>query len=150
MFSVARPVAPDQGCLWCNQLISPAGLQHEAATAGERRAQNYLDEPDVVVPSVITLNATAASQAANDFLFAFTGPRARVLTCGSGHAIVPSPSTSPGRMNRAWSVGWGPTAGGGWAMGAVFPHVRKRESGGRMLCPLVPTQVAGTQALSER
>ena len=73
VFSVARPVTPDRGCLWCNQLISPAGLQREAATAGERRAQRYVDEPDVVAPSVITLNATAASQATNDFLFAFTG-----------------------------------------------------------------------------
>jgi hypothetical protein len=73
VFSVTRPVIPDCGCLWCNELISPAELQREAATTAERRAQNYLNEPDVVVPSVITLNASAASLATNDFLFAYTG-----------------------------------------------------------------------------
>jgi len=68
VFSVSRPVSPDHGCLWCSGFISPAGLQREAASPAERRAQNYLDEPDVVAPSVITLNATAASHATNDFL----------------------------------------------------------------------------------
>jgi hypothetical protein len=72
VFSVSRPVTPDRGCLWCSGLISPSGLQREAANPAERRAQNYLDEPDVIAPSVITLNATAASQATNDFLFSFT------------------------------------------------------------------------------
>lgn len=73
VFTVSRPVFPSSGCLWCNGLISPEALQQEAATAAERRAQRYVDEPDVVAPSVITLNATVASQAANDFLFSFTG-----------------------------------------------------------------------------
>jgi molybdopterin/thiamine biosynthesis adenylyltransferase len=73
VFTVARPIFPSSGCLWCNGLISAEGLQREAATAAERRAQRYVDEPDVVAPSVITLNATAASQAANDFLFWLTG-----------------------------------------------------------------------------
>jgi hypothetical protein len=73
VFTVARPVFPSSGCLWCNGLISAEGLQREAATAAERHAQRYVDEPDVVAPSVITLNATAASQAANDFLFWLTG-----------------------------------------------------------------------------
>jgi hypothetical protein len=73
VFTVSRPVFPSSGCLWCNGLISPEALQQEAATAAERRAQRYVDEPDVVAPSVITLNATVSSQAANDFLFSFTG-----------------------------------------------------------------------------
>lgn len=73
VFTVCRPVSPSCGCLWCNGLISSEGLQREAATRGEREAQRYLDEPTVVAPSVITLNATAASQAANDFLFSFIG-----------------------------------------------------------------------------
>ncbi len=73
VFSVSRPVTPSAGCLWCNGLILPAKLQEEAATAAERVAQRYVDEPDVAAPSVITLNAMAASQAANDFLFALTG-----------------------------------------------------------------------------
>jgi hypothetical protein len=72
VFTVSRPVIPSSGCLWCNGLITPAGLQREAETAAERRAQRYINEPEVAAPSVITLNATAASQAANDFLFAMT------------------------------------------------------------------------------
>jgi len=73
VFTVCRPVIPSSGCLWCNGFISPDGLQREAATPEERAAQRYVDEVEVVAPSVITLNATAASQAANDFLFALMG-----------------------------------------------------------------------------
>lgn len=73
VFSVVRPVLPDRGCLWCNGLILPAQLQEEALTNSERLAQRYVDDPDVRVPSVITLNAVAAAYAANDFLFAATG-----------------------------------------------------------------------------
>ena len=73
VFSVVRPVTPDGGCLWCNQVINPAKLQAEAQTQGERKAQRYVDEPDVVAPSVITLNAIGAAHAANDFLFYMTG-----------------------------------------------------------------------------
>jgi len=58
VFAVSRSVTPSSGCLWCNGLISSEGLQREAATASERRAQRYVDEPKVVAPSVITLNAT--------------------------------------------------------------------------------------------
>jgi tRNA A37 threonylcarbamoyladenosine dehydratase len=73
VYSVSRPVTPDVGCLWCNGLIPPGKLQEETQTAAERRAQRYINEPGVIAPSVITLNATAAAQAANDFLFAITG-----------------------------------------------------------------------------
>lgn len=73
VFSVNRPVTPSSGCLLCNGLISSEGLQREAATSREREAQRYVNEPEVVAPSVITLNAAVASQAANDFLFALTG-----------------------------------------------------------------------------
>lgn len=73
VFTVNRPVMPDYGCLWCNQLISPALLQEEAQSEEERRAQRYVDEPEIAAPSVITLNATVASQAANDFMFYMTG-----------------------------------------------------------------------------
>jgi hypothetical protein len=71
--SVARPVYPRSGCLWCNGLISPGRMANEAASPTQRRAQRYVDDPDVPAPSVITLNATAASVAANDFLFTVTG-----------------------------------------------------------------------------
>jgi hypothetical protein len=71
--SIVRPVLPESGCLWCNQLINRARLQEEAQTERERRAQRYVEEEDVPAPSVITLNAVGAAQAANDFLFYITG-----------------------------------------------------------------------------
>jgi molybdopterin/thiamine biosynthesis adenylyltransferase len=75
VFSVIRPVNPGHGCLWCNGLINTAGLQSEAISAEERRAQRYVDEEDVVAPSVITLNAVAASFAVNNYLFSLLGLR---------------------------------------------------------------------------
>lgn len=71
--SIVRPVTPDCGCLWCNQLINRAKLQEEGQTELEREAQRYVDEKTIVAPSVITLNAVGAAQAANDFLFYMTG-----------------------------------------------------------------------------
>lgn len=73
VFTASRPILPTSGCLWCNGLISPTRLQQEAETPAERRAQRYIDEPEIPAPSVITLNAAAASSALNDFLFAVTG-----------------------------------------------------------------------------
>jgi molybdopterin/thiamine biosynthesis adenylyltransferase len=73
VFSIVRPVTPQSGCLWCNQLIDPARLQDEAQTDAERKANRYIDEPEVVAPSVITLNAVGAAHAANDFMFFMTG-----------------------------------------------------------------------------
>lgn len=75
VFSVVRPVLPDSGCLWCNGLILPDRLADEALTPEERRAQRYVDEPEIVAPSVITLNAVAASHGVNDYLFRTTGLR---------------------------------------------------------------------------
>ncbi len=71
--STARIVIPDRGCLWCNEVISPGRLAEESASLDQRRAQRYIDDVDVVAPSVITLNASAAAIAANDFLFTVTG-----------------------------------------------------------------------------
>lgn len=61
------------GCLECNSLIPPNRLAEEALNEQERRAQRYVDTEDVVQPSVITLNAVSAAQAANDFMMLFTG-----------------------------------------------------------------------------
>ena len=72
-YSVSRPVSPDRGCLWCNGFIPPGRLQEDAQGADERYRQRYVNDPDIVAPSVITLNATAAAHAANDFLFTATG-----------------------------------------------------------------------------
>ena len=67
VFSMVRPVTPDSGCLWCNQVINPAKLQAEDQTQGERKAQRYVDEPDVAAPSVITLNALGAANLVDGF-----------------------------------------------------------------------------------
>ncbi len=73
VMSVNRPVRPNQGCLWCNQLIDPTGLAKEAKTDEERKDQAYgVEEPN---PSVITLNAVCASSAVNDFLLDYLGLR---------------------------------------------------------------------------
>jgi hypothetical protein len=71
--SVVRPLWPGEGCLWCNGAIPPAKLVEEAETPARRRAQRYVDDPGVRAPAVMALNATAASQAANDALFMVTG-----------------------------------------------------------------------------
>lgn len=75
VFCVSRPVYPGKngGCLWCNQLISPAKLQEEAISAEQRRRQAYVEDPLIHAPAVITLNALAASQAVNEFLFSMVG-----------------------------------------------------------------------------
>jgi len=75
VFTVTRPVTSESGCLLCNGLINAAKLQSESISEADRKSQAYVDEPTVVAPSVITLNAIATSHAANDFLFYITGLR---------------------------------------------------------------------------
>lgn len=72
-FSVLRWVLPGFGCLWCSGLISAHKLALEAKTDEERARQQYGSESPN--PSVITLNAVAASHAVNEFLFAYLGLR---------------------------------------------------------------------------
>jgi hypothetical protein len=70
-FSVVRQVLPESGCLMCNQLIDATKLAEEWKTDAERQDQQYgITLPN---PSVITMNAVAASHSVNDFLFALTG-----------------------------------------------------------------------------
>ena len=73
VFCVSRMVTPEQGCLWCNGLISPGRLQDEAVPEAARRGYAYVDDPNVVAPSVVTMNAIACAHAADDFLFHLTG-----------------------------------------------------------------------------
>jgi molybdopterin/thiamine biosynthesis adenylyltransferase len=73
VFCVSRPVTPDRGCLWCNGLISPSKLQDEAVPDSAKRGYAYVDDPGVIAPSVVTLNAIACAHAADDFLFHMTG-----------------------------------------------------------------------------
>ncbi len=72
VFCVSRMVTPDQGCLWCNGLINPARLQDEAVPEAAKRGYAYVDDPVVVAPSVVTMNAIACAHAADDFLFHLT------------------------------------------------------------------------------
>lgn len=73
VFCVARRVTPGHGCLWCNGLINPARLQDDAVPQSVRRGYAYVEEAEVVAPSVITLNAVACAHAADQFLFHITG-----------------------------------------------------------------------------
>lgn len=75
VFCVSRMVTPDHGCLWCNGLINPGRLQDEAVPDADRRGYAYVNDPAVVAPSVVTMNAVACAHAADDFLFHLTGLR---------------------------------------------------------------------------
>jgi hypothetical protein len=101
VFSVIRWVLPGFGCLWCGGLISPHRLAWEAKTDAERGTQRYgTESPD---PSVISLNAVAASHAVNEFLFAVLGLRSAPDTTAAGYmwhhmsqrVVVDSRSTAP-------------------------------------------------------
>ena len=73
IYTAVRPVFGRRGCLSCAGLIDPVALAHEAATSQERRNQNYLGDPEVIDPSVTTLNAAAAAGALNVFLMGTIG-----------------------------------------------------------------------------
>lgn len=73
IYSVVRPFGPSHGCLLCNGLVPAAGLSDEALTATQRRNQRYVDDTEVLAPSVITLNAVAAAHAVDEFMFHATG-----------------------------------------------------------------------------
>ncbi|MGO9751983.1 MAG: ThiF family adenylyltransferase [Solirubrobacteraceae bacterium] len=82
IYSVVRPVTPDRGCLWCNQLISPARLNDELLPEAIREAQRYLPADDAPAPSIGTLNAIGVAQATNHFMLAATALLADVETAG--------------------------------------------------------------------
>ena len=71
--SAVRHIRPGSGCLWCNGFIDATKLAIEAKSDTERKEQAYgVHEPN---PSVITMNAVAAAQGVNDFLFDFLNLR---------------------------------------------------------------------------
>jgi molybdopterin/thiamine biosynthesis adenylyltransferase len=94
IYVAVRPVLPDSGCLECNSLIDPMALQRESRTDEEQAAQNYLNEPDVTDPSVISLNGLAASHAVNVMLLWATGLsepsllQHRLFLARTGEALV--------------------------------------------------------------
>jgi molybdopterin/thiamine biosynthesis adenylyltransferase len=73
IFSVSRMSSPGGGCLQCNGLIPAWKLTEEATAEVQRRRQRYVDDEDVHAPSVITLNAVAASRAVDDWLMTIGG-----------------------------------------------------------------------------
>lgn len=73
VYSAARAITPDRGCLWCNGIISSFKLNEEAKTNEQRKQQKYLDDEEVKSPSVITLNAVATSHAVDDYMFSLMG-----------------------------------------------------------------------------
>ena len=118
LFTVTRPVLPGLGCLWCNGLISPSRLQDEATGAEQRARQRYVDEPGLYAPSVITLNAVAASLAVNEVLMMVTGlaePRGIEWTKTyprTGAIVTEDPRRDPhcGECGRNGRLGAGDTA----------------------------------------
>lgn len=88
--SATRHMRPGSGCLWCNGFIDSTQLAIEAKTDDERRAQAYgTNEPN---PSVITMNAMAAAQAINDFLFDFLNLRGAQRPAEFIHAHYVAPA----------------------------------------------------------
>ena len=73
IFSVSRMSSPGGGCLQCNGLIPAWRLTEEATDEVQRRRQRYVDDEDVHAPSVITVNAVAASRAVDDWLMSVGG-----------------------------------------------------------------------------
>jgi molybdopterin/thiamine biosynthesis adenylyltransferase len=73
VYAAVRPIFPGRGCLQCAGLIDPMALQHEAISDHDRAAQNYLNSPEIVDPSVVTLNATSAAGAMNVLLMSAVG-----------------------------------------------------------------------------
>ena len=73
VFVATRPVLPGHPCLDCYGLIPPSRLQEESLPAEERKRQRYVEDEDIVQPSVITLNVLSAAQAVNDLLLMYTG-----------------------------------------------------------------------------
>jgi molybdopterin/thiamine biosynthesis adenylyltransferase len=73
VFSISRSSTPGAGCLWCNELIDQDRLRTEATPAEQLERQRYVDDVNVPVPSVITLNAVSAAAAVNDWLMCVTG-----------------------------------------------------------------------------
>jgi hypothetical protein len=72
IFSVARHITTDAGCLWCNGLIDATELQLEAIGDNGVRARAYVG-PDAPAPSVITLNGTAVGMGMTQLLLSTAG-----------------------------------------------------------------------------
>lgn len=69
IFSAVRTLGNRPGCLRCNGLIDLRRLGQESVGNPEQvKNQQYVNEPEVHAPSVITLNAVGAGWAADQFM----------------------------------------------------------------------------------
>jgi ThiF family len=74
VYAVVRSLGTARGCMRCNGLVNVSKLTEETLGSDEqRRNQRYVDDPEVVAPSVITLNAMGVGWAVNDFMQYATG-----------------------------------------------------------------------------
>lgn len=107
VFAVVRHLATVEGCLRCSGLIDPARLTEESVGDLEQIAnQQYVDDPDVDAPSVITLNAVGAGFAAQDVMLHSVGlpaaePGYRIIRSrprgrNGQHVTVQEPFPDPG------------------------------------------------------
>jgi hypothetical protein len=95
IYTAVRPVLPRRGCLHCAGLIDADALQREILSPEERGNQNYLGDPEIIDPSVTTLNAAAAAGALNVFLMGAIGQASdelvehRITLTRDGAALEP-------------------------------------------------------------
>lgn len=76
IFSVVRTLGIQRGCLRCNDLIDLRRLGEESVGDPDQvRNQQYVNEPAVHAPSVITLNTLGTGWAANAFMQYIVGLR---------------------------------------------------------------------------
>jgi hypothetical protein len=76
IFSAVRSLGIRRGCLRCNNLIDLRRLGEESlGNLDQVRNQRYVEEPEVIAPSVITLNALGVGWAANAFMEYIVGLR---------------------------------------------------------------------------
>jgi len=76
IFAAVRNLGARRGCLRCNDLIDLKRLGEEAlGDPVQIRNQQYVDDPEVHAPSVITLNALGAGWAANALMQYLVGLR---------------------------------------------------------------------------
>lgn len=77
IFSVVRTLGTQRGCLRCNDLIDLRRLGEESVGDPDQvRNQQYIDDPEIHAPSVITLNALGTGWASNAFMQYMVGLRA--------------------------------------------------------------------------
>jgi hypothetical protein len=124
VYSVTRTVLPrvGGGCLHCNGWIPASRLADEAQTEEQRKVQKYVEDDQVVAPSVITLNALAASHGTNDFLMMVYGLLAEGVSLESQRYLCGDRCLETfGNTTRPNCIACGPEEKTVWAKGDKVP-----------------------------